>query len=217
MGMIGILGGTFDPVHFGHLRPALEIQQFLGLQEVRLVPCRIPPHRPQPQASASQRVAMLEAAIRNHPVFHIDTRELEREGPSWTLDTLVSLRRELGGQGICLLLGMDAFRGLSSWHRWRELPDYCHMVVMTRPGTMLPDQGELADFIGLHRVLDATALEQHATGLLFFHPVSQLEISGTRIREQLAAGQDPGFLLPDPVIDIINKEGLYATGNRHEG
>lgn len=215
--MIGILGGTFDPVHFGHLRPALEIQQFLGLQEVRLVPCRIPPHRPQPQASAAQRVAMLEAAIRQHPVLRIDTRELERDGPSWTLDTLVSLRKELGAQGICLLLGMDAFRGLSTWHRWHELLDYCHMVVMTRPGTVLPEQGELADFIGLHRVLDAAALEQHASGLLLFHPVSQLEISGTSIRKQLAAGKDPGYLLPDPVIDIIHKEGLYAPGNAHEG
>jgi nicotinate-nucleotide adenylyltransferase len=216
MAMIGILGGTFDPVHFGHLRPALEIQQQLGMQEVRLVPCRIPPHRPQPQATAAQRVAMLEAAICRHPGLRIDTRELERDGPSWTLDTLVSLRREAGSQGICLLLGMDAFRGLSTWHRWRELLDYCHMVVMTRPGSVLPEQGELADFISLHRVPDTAALAQHATGLLLFHPVTQLEISATAIREQLAAGQDPGYLLPDAILDIIGKEGLYATGNRHE-
>jgi nicotinate-nucleotide adenylyltransferase len=216
MGMIGILGGTFDPVHFGHLRPALEIQQQLGMQEVRLVPCRIPPHRPQPQASAAQRVAMLRAAISRHPGLRIDTRELERDGPSWTLDTLVSLRREPGARGICLLLGMDAFGGLSTWHRWRELLDYCHMVVMTRPGSELPQQGELADFISRHRVPDAAALEQHAAGLLLFHPVTQLEISATSIREQLAAGQDPGYLLPDAVLDIIDKEGLYATGNRHE-
>jgi nicotinate-nucleotide adenylyltransferase len=216
MAMIGILGGTFDPVHFGHLRPALEIQQQLGLREVRLVPCRIPPHRPQPQASAAQRVVMLEAAIRGHPGLRIDTRELERDGPSWTLDTLVSLREEPGGQGICLLLGMDAFLGLSTWHRWRELLDYCHMVVMTRPGSVLPAQGVLADFIALHRVPDATALEQHATGMLLFHPVTQLDISATSIRKQLAAGQDPGYLLPDRVIDIIDKEGLYATGNNHE-
>ena len=215
--MIGILGGTFDPVHFGHLRPALEIQQQLGLQEVRLVPCRIPPHRPQPLASPSQRVAMLEAAIQNHPVLRIDTRELDRDGPSWTLDTLVSLHQELGGQSVCLLLGLDAFHGLSTWHRWHELLDYCHMVVMTRPGSVLPEQGELADFIGLHRVLDAAALQQHAAGLLLFHSVTQLEISGTTIRKQLAAGEDPGYLLPDTVIDIIYKEGLYASGISHEG
>jgi len=215
--MIGILGGTFDPVHFGHLRPALEVQQLLGLQEVRLIPCRNPPHRPPPQASAAQRLAMLESAIDGHPVFRIDTRELGREGPSWTLDTLVSLRRELEGQGVCLLLGLDAFRGLSTWHRWHELTDYCHMVVMTRPGSVLPEQGELAAFIGLHRVLDAAALGQHASGLLLFTPVTQLEISGTAIRKQLVAGRDPGYLLPEAVIDIIYKEGLYATGNGHEG
>jgi len=159
---------------------------------------------------------MLEAAICRHPGLRIDTRELERDGPSWTLDTLVSLRQEPDGRDICLLLGMDAFRGLSTWHRWRELIDYCHMVVMTRPGSVLPEQGELADFISMHRVADAAALEQHATGLLLFHPVTQLEISATSIRKQLAAGQDPGYLLPDTVLDIIDKEGLYATGNRHE-
>lgn len=215
--MIGILGGTFDPVHFGHLRAALEIRQQLGLQEVRLVPCRTPPHRPQPLASATQRVAMLEAAIRNHPGLRIDTRELEREGPSWTLDTLVSLHQELGGQSVCLLLGLDAFHGLSTWHRWHELLDYCHMVVMTRPGASLPEQGELADFIGLHRVLDAAALQQHSTGLLLFRGITLLDISGTSIRKQLATGQDPGYLLPDPVIDIIFRDGLYATGNGNEG
>ncbi len=214
--MIGILGGTFDPVHFGHLRPALEIRQQLGMREVRLVPCRIPPHRPQPQASAAQRVAMLEAAIRGHPGLRIDTRELEREGPSWTLDTLVSLSREPDNQGICLLLGMDAFLGLPTWHRWRELLNYCHMVVMTRPGSVLPEQGVVADFIGMHQVPGDAALECHATGMLLFHPVTQLDISASAIRQQLAAGQDPAYLLPDRVIDIIKKEGLYATGNRHE-
>jgi nicotinate-nucleotide adenylyltransferase len=159
---------------------------------------------------------MLEAAIGSHPALCIDSRELQRDGPSWTLDTLVSLHRELVGQDVCLLLGMDAFRGLATWHRWHELLDYCHMVVMTRPGTVLPEQGELADFIGLHRVLDAAALEQHANGLLLFHAVTQLEISGTSIRKQLAAGRDPGYLLPDPVLDFIYQEGLYATDDGHE-
>jgi len=207
--MIGILGGTFDPVHFGHLRPALEIQQQLGLEEIRLIPCRIPPHRPQPLASADQRVFMLEAAIHNHPVFRIDTRELEREGPSWTLNTLVSLRKEVGAHQLCLLLGMDAFCGLTTWHRWHELPDHCHMVVMTRPGIELPGEGELADFIARHRVMDPGALAQHASGLLLFRTVSRLEISGTQIRKQLATGQDPGYLLPEAVLEIIRKEDLY--------
>ena len=107
--MIGILGGTFDPVHFGHLRPALDIQQALGLEEVRLVPCNIPPHRPQPVASREQRVAMLKAAASQHPVFRVDTREFDREGPSYTLDTLKSFRDEMGETALCLIMGLDAF------------------------------------------------------------------------------------------------------------
>lgn len=210
--MIGILGGTFDPVHFGHLRPALEVQQALGLDAVRLVPCHVPPHRPQPQASPQQRLAMLQAAIAGHPVFTVDERELARPGPSYTLDTLVSLRAEFSAASLVLLVGMDAFRGLATWHRWRELLDYCHMVVMTRPGAGFPEQGELADFIGLHRVRDAARLRARSTGWLLFHTVSQLDISATGIRKQLAAGQDAGFLLPDRVLEIIRTEGVYMTG-----
>jgi nicotinate-nucleotide adenylyltransferase len=211
--MIGILGGTFDPVHFGHLRPALEIQQALGLDEVRLVPSHVPPHRPQPHASAQQRLAMLHAAIAGDPAFTVDTREFEREGPSYTLDTL---RAELAGTSICLLVGMDAFREFSSWHRWREIPDYAHLVVMTRPGMPPPERGELADFISLHRVTDAATLKSRASGLLLFQAVSQLEISGTRIRKLLASGKRADFLLPDSVLQVIRSEGLYGTGKPHD-
>jgi len=214
--MIGILGGTFDPVHFGHLRPALDIQQALGLEEVRLVPCNNPPHRPQPVASREQRVAMLKAAASQHPVFRVDTREFDREGPSYTLDTLKSFREEMGEVGLCLLMGMDAFINLPSWHRWRELIDFCHMVVMTRPGVVVPGQGELADFTSQHRVPDAALLETRASGMLWFQPVTLLDISATQIRALLGKQQDAGFLLPQGVLDIIHHENLYVTGNRYE-
>ena len=210
--MIGVLGGTFDPVHYGHLRSALEIQQCLGLDEVRLVPSHVPPHRPQPSASPQQRVTMLNAAVSNYPVFKVDSREFDRDGPSYTLDTLKSFREDMAGTDICLLVGMDAFRGFTAWHRWREFPDYCHMVVMNRPGAALPEQGELADFIRLHRVMDAEKLKSQSSGLLLFQQVSQLEISASQIRKLLAAGQDAGFLLPERVLDIIKKEGLYGAG-----
>jgi nicotinate-nucleotide adenylyltransferase len=213
--MIGILGGCFDPVHNGHLRSALEIQQFLGLDQIRLIPCNVPPHRAQPVASPQQRIAMLHAAIANYPVFAVDTRELEREGPSYTLDTLKSLRAEMASTTLCLLTGMDAFLGLTSWHRWHELTDYCHMVVMNRPGARLPEQGELADFIRLHRVKDAGQLAAQTAGLLLFHQVSQLEISATAIRKLLGTGGDAGFLLPEAVLDVVRNEGLYAAGNRN--
>ena len=211
-GMIGILGGTFDPVHFGHLRPALEVHEALALEELRLVPCHIPPHRPQPHASADRRVAMLEAAVGRHPAFRIDARELQRNGPSYTFDTLTSLRAELGETGLCLLLGMDAFRDLPTWHRWRELIGLGHLVVMTRPGAHVPAHGELAGFIRRHRVRNADDLRRRPAGLLLFQPVTSLAISATRLRGLLAAGRDPAFLLPDAVIEIINREGLYRGG-----
>jgi len=209
--MIGILGGSFDPVHYGHLRPALEVQQFLGLDEIRLVPSLLPPHRPQPLASPQQRVAMLNAAVENYPVFKVDTREFDREGPSYTLDTLISLREEMPGVDLCLLVGMDAFQVLASWHRWHELTDHCHMVVLDRPGAQLPTQGELADFIRLHRVMEPEKLGKQASGLLYFHSVSQLQISSTAIRKLLATGGDAGFLLPERVLDVVRSKGLYGV------
>jgi nicotinate-nucleotide adenylyltransferase len=207
--MIGVLGGTFDPVHFGHLRPALEVQEALALDEIRLIPCHIPPHRPQPHATAGQRVAMLEAAVRAHPAFRIDTRELQRNGPSYTFDTLASLREELGDAGLCLLMGMDAFRDLTTWHHWDELIGLCHLVVMTRPGADVPAGGELAGFIRRHRVTEGAGLRRQPAGLLLFQPVTALAISASRLRELLAAGLSPAFLMPEAVIEIINREGLY--------
>jgi nicotinate-nucleotide adenylyltransferase len=209
--MIGILGGTFDPVHFGHLRPALEVQEALALDEVRLVPCHIPPHRAEPHASAAQRVAMLEAAVRAHPPLGIDIRELQRHGASYTFDTLVSLREELGDAGVCLLLGMDAFATLTTWHRWSELTDLCHLVVMTRPGAETPAGAELADLIRRHRAPDAAALRGRPAGGLLFQPVTALAISASHIRRLLAQGLSAAFLMPEAVIAFIHQEGLYGT------
>jgi nicotinate-nucleotide adenylyltransferase len=212
--MIGILGGMFDPVHFGHLRPALDVLQALDLEGVRLIPCNSPPHRPPPVAAAGQRAAMLEAAVRHYPRLTVDRRELARAGPSWTFDTLSGLSREAGTQRLCLLIGMDAFRGLPTWHRWPELMNLCHMVVMTRPGADFRAQGELADFVNRHRVQDPAQLETQPTGRLLFQPVTQLEISSTRIRDLLAAGLSAGFLLPEAVLEFIQREGLYQTADK---
>lgn len=207
--MIGILGGTFDPVHFGHLRPALEVREALQLAELRLIPSNVPPHRPGPVASPTQRLAMLRAAVGDTPHFIIDERELERDGPSYTIDTLESLRHELGSISLCLLIGMDAFLGLPDWHRWQELIDHCHMVVMTRPGAELPGSGELAGFVERHRALDAAVLAAKPAGHVLFQPVTRLEISATRIRQLLAAGGSVRFLLPDAARAIVKREGLY--------
>ncbi len=208
--MIGILGGTFDPVHFGHLRPALDVKQALDLEEVRLMPCHVPPHRPQPQASPQQRTQMLQAAIEGTTGFVVDAREYDRAGPSYSLDTLEALRKDLPGKTLCLLVGMDAFRGLPAWHRWRELLDHCHIVVMTRPLAKFPDKGEFAEYIQRHRTRDAGMLHARTGGLLWFQEVTQLEISGTRLRAMLAAGEPADFLLPARVLEMIHNNGWYG-------
>ena len=133
MRCIGVFGGTFDPVHFGHLRTAYELLVRLELAEVRFVPCAVAPHRRQPITDSATRVRMLEAAIADVPEFVIDTRELERAGPSYTVDTLESLRTEYPDEALCLLLGMDAFLGLPGWHEWERLLDLAHIVVANRP------------------------------------------------------------------------------------
>jgi nicotinate-nucleotide adenylyltransferase len=201
--MIGILGGTFDPIHYGHLRTALDVQQQLGLDEIRLIPLRDPPHRPQPTLSAPQRLALLHAAVDDTPLFRIDTRELERSGKSYTLDTLQSLRKEQPQAVFCLLLGSDAFNGFSHWHQPEAILGLTHLVVMQRPGE--PDPAGYHERV-THNPQD---LQQQQAGLILLLPVTQLEISATRIRQLLRRGQSPRYLLPEAVLELIRKRRLY--------
>jgi nicotinate-nucleotide adenylyltransferase len=192
---LAIFGGTFDPVHLGHLSVAWEASELLDA-EVRLLPASVPPHRPAPIASAEQRVAILRTALRGQSRLTLDTRELQRSGPSYTIDTLAGLRAEQGQRPLVLLIGADAFAGLPSWHRWRELFDLVHIGVLSRPGmdTVLPD--ELQQMIAGRRVGDAATLRHMSAGKVIELAVTPLEISATRIRELLAAGRDPRYLLP---------------------
>lgn len=210
---IGVLGGTFDPIHHGHLRPALELLEALGLAELRLIPCRIPAHRGTPGASAGQRAAMVELAIAGQPGFVLDRRELEREGPSYMVDTLGSLRREFPDNPLCLILGQDAFAALDTWHRWREIPTLAHLLVLARPGFDVEASAPVASLLETHRLRDATALGDSPAGGILFHPVSQLAISATAIRENLGAGRSVRYLLPEPVRQFIHNQGLYGTKN----
>jgi len=207
--MIGIYGGTFDPVHFGHLRPALEVQEALGLKEVRFVPAGQPPHRDMPYATAAQRLAMLRAAIDDQPGFVVDEREVQRAGPSYMVDTLASLRAELGAQPLCLILGYDAFLGLASWHQWPRLLELAHLVITHRPGWNNDDlDAVLQDLITQH-AKTAAQLSQTPAGGVTLVEVTQLDISATRIREQLRAGQDIRYLLPEVVYEMIREQNLY--------
>ena len=202
--MIGIFGGTFDPIHFGHLRTSLEVQQALGLEELRLIPLRDPPHREQPGATPRQRLEMIRAAIAEEPTFRLDTRELEREGKSYSVRTLRSLREELSDTPLCLIIGSDAFRGFPTWHKPEEILQLAHIVVMQRPGDPSPE-------LYPERITDTIEeLRTSLAGRIWPQRVSQLEISATRIRELIGKGQSPRFLLPDPVLEIIRREGIYA-------
>ena len=132
--MIGVYGGTFDPVHYGHLRTALEVNEYFSLDELRLIPCSRPPHRVSPMAAADMRLQMLRLAVGNDPVFIIDKRELTRGGPSYMVDTLISIREEVAEVPLLLFIGADGFRYLTSWFQWERLFDFAHIVVMSRPG-----------------------------------------------------------------------------------
>lgn len=201
--MIGILGGSFDPIHYGHLRTALDVQQALGLDEIRLIPLHDPPHRDALASSAETRLAMVRAAVADEPLFRVDDRELARSGKSYTLDTLLSLREEMGQQTICLLMGTDAFRGFPGWHKPGEILKQAHLVVMQRPGKVQPE------IYPERRVATAAALHGSSAGRILFLPVTQLEISATRIRAMLRKGQSPRYLLPDGVLSIIRQQNLY--------
>jgi nicotinate-nucleotide adenylyltransferase len=210
MSPIGIFGGTFDPIHYGHLRTAFEMLQALRFAEVRFIPSGDPPHRGKTFASADLRLEMAAAATHREPQFVVDDRELRREGPSYTVDTLASIRQEHPDAALGLILGMDAFLGLCGWHRWEEILDLAHIVVAHRPGWRAPDIGPLGDLIsehGTHRVDD---LHEQSAGCIHIHSVTQLEISSTEIRELVSAGRDPRFLMPDVVRDVIMKSSCYA-------
>lgn len=210
---IGIFGGTFDPIHFGHLRSALELKQALGLAEVRLIPASVPPHRGEPGANAAQRLAMVRAAVATDRDFVIDERELRREGPSYMADTLASLREEVGPERpLCLMLGMDAFLGLPGWHRWESIPTLAHLVVAHRPGWQLADargaEHEAVTLLQRARA-EARMLHEAPAGAVVTHPVTPLGISATAIRRLVAEGKSARYLLPDAVWDIIVEQRLY--------
>lgn len=212
----GILGGTFDPVHFGHLRLAQELAEGLGLGEVRFIPAGLPPHRIPPLASPQQRLEMARLGIAGNPLFALDEREIFKPTPCYTVETLLDLRRELGpAQPLCLFMGADAFLGLGTWHRWRELFGLAHVAVAQRPGfssltraaaTMQP---ALRDELNRRLVNEPEALRGAPAGAVIVQPVTALDVSATQIRQALAAGRSPRYLLPDAVLDYIRTNGLY--------
>ena len=207
---IGIMGGTFDPVHYGHLRPALDVAEQLNLAQIHLIPNAIPPHRAQPQATAEQRLEMLHLAIKDCPEFVIDDRELQRQGESYTVDTLLSLRQDFPENPLYLLIGTDAFLYIQTWHRWQELLQLAHIVVMERPDEILVMPDKLNKWY--QQYLASKDDAKQFSGKIWPVKVTQLAISATEIRQKIAQGLTPQFLLPDTVIHFIKQSGLYQDG-----
>lgn len=209
MSAIGIFGGTFDPVHYGHLRTAFELLKGLQLGEVRFMPAGTPPHRGSPAASGELRLRMVQAAVEGQPGFTVDDRELRREGPSYSVDTLSDLRAEYPDRSLLLIVGMDAFIGLPKWHQWREILQLAHVVVAHRPGWRTPATGPLGELLVDRGTGTVGDLHDAPAGHIYIHAVTQLEIASTSVRTLIARGRDPRFLMPDAVRDIIFESGCY--------
>ena len=212
---LGIFGGTFDPVHFGHLRLAEESIGHLGLGGVRWIPAGQPPHRGTPQVTAQQRLEMVLRSTAKNARFSVDASEVESAAPSYTVHTLERLRDELGvAQPLVLLVGADAFAGLTSWHRWRDLFALAHIAVSHRPGfpveiASLPH--ELATEFADRRLHDAGGLKADPAGGIVTFAMTQLAISATQIRKLLANDLSARYLLPDGVLDYIQTHSLYRN------
>jgi nicotinate-nucleotide adenylyltransferase len=187
--VIGILGGTFDPIHYGHLRPAAQVLLALDLAEIRFIPTARPPHRKSPEASYEHRLRMVELAVAPHERLHVDDRESRIAGPSYTVLTLESLRAELGEQPLCLLIGSDAFRGIESWYQWRRLLQLANIVVMERPGSPMSTVAQLPSWAQEH--------------------VYPQDISASGIRTMIEHGQSIADLVPHAVWDYIRRNRLY--------
>lgn len=206
----GILGGTFDPFHNGHLRVAIECREKLQLQSLRIIPLHMPPHRQAPVASAEQRLEMLTLAVKDHNFIRVDDSELQRRGVSYTIDTVKHVRSEISDEPMCLIMGSDAFNDLDSWYNWQELIDYTHIVVTGRPGkTSSANVTGLSEFIRRYRIEDAGELHTQPAGKLLVLDIPLLDISATRIRTIIMNNNDPSGLLPEKVIKYIYSHSLY--------
>lgn len=215
-GVLGLLGGTFDPVHYGHLRAAAAVRQALRLAEVRLVPAGDPPHRAAPVAPAAHRLAMLELALPEFPGLTLDAREIARTGKSYTVLTLEELRAEAPRRPLALVVGADAFLGLPTWHRWQALFDLAHLVVVTRPDVpLLPPPGPLAEAWARRAAADPLRLETTPAGAIYPLSIPPQPISASMIRKALAAGPH-GLdavrgMVPPAVLAYIDRNQLYRS------
>jgi nicotinate-nucleotide adenylyltransferase len=206
---LGLFGGTYDPIHLGHLRTALEVRMQLELDEIRLLPWRSHSLREQPSVGGDLRLELVRAAIQELPGFTVDERAFWREGTAYTFDIMSELRAENPEASLCMISGMDAFARMEKWYRWREIFELVNVVVVTRPGATEPTCGALGDVLAQRRVQTPEEVHRSKAGSIYVLTVTQLGISATALRASIAAGLDPRFLVPDGVRRLILSSGAY--------
>ena len=208
---LALFGGTFDPVHYGHLRCADEARQKLGLEYLYLLPAGTPPHRKPPQATIKQRLEMLQLARPEFPRLEIDDRETRRSGPSYMVDTLQELRAEFPQTPLLLLIGQDAANHLHSWFHWQQLFELTHIVILTRPGAKAEYRSDLARQIQRRLGTDVQSLCRSEAGGVMYLEVAAIDVSATSIKSIIRLGRSPQSMLPGAVLDYINENQLYLS------
>lgn len=213
---IGLLGGTFNPIHYGHLRIAEELLENLSLHQVRFIPSANPPHKDVPKVTADNRALLVEKAIADNPNFVLDTLELHRTGASYTIDTLRSMRNQFGPEcSISFIMGSDAFVALESWHEWQSLLDYCHIVLVNRPQEpnhpQTPLSTGLQQYLSDHYTENPTDLTAQSHGLIHMQSITPLMISSTLIRDLVKQQHSIRYLTSESVIDSIKQNALYRS------
>ncbi|MWN31191.1 MULTISPECIES: nicotinate-nucleotide adenylyltransferase [unclassified Gilliamella] len=214
--LTALLGGTFDPIHYGHLRPAISLANEIGLKQIRLLPNHIPPHKPQPEANTEQRLAMLSLAIEDLPLFALDVSEILPETstrPSYTIETLQAWRRKHGNQNpLAFIMGQDSLLGLPTWHKWQTLLNYCHLLICRRPGYAdKTDNATLQQWVDTHQTTNVKNLHDSPYGYIYLAQTPLENISATEIRQNINNSQSCKNLLPPKVWQYIHTQGLYGT------
>ncbi|MBJ2109294.1 nicotinate-nucleotide adenylyltransferase [Proteus terrae] len=208
---IALYGGTFDPIHYGHLRPVEALSGLIGLKEVIWLPNNIPPHRPQPEASSQQRLEMVRLALEPYSSFKVDTRELEKPTPSYTIETLRDFRKEIGNkQPLAFIIGQDSLLSINTWHQWDQLLNVCHLLVCARPGYQTHfESTQMQTWLTKHQTHQQEDIHCLLTGKIFLADTPLYNISATDIRARHKAGLDCHDLLPNSVEDYIRQQQLY--------
>lgn len=206
---IGFLGGSFDPIHNGHLEPAIDVAKQLQLQQLFLMPNHIAPHKTGSHCSALQRTEMVKLAIKNTPQISIDTRELNRDTASYTVETLKEIQVQFPNTPICFIMGMDSLIHFDSWYKWQEILSYCHLIICARPGWKAEFNDTVQRLLNNHQTDSIADLHNLPFGKIYFQKTIQLDISSTQIRNNIKHGDDVRHLLPLPVFDYIKSHQLY--------